>query len=650
LLIDAARKVGIEIKSICGGKAKCGKCRVKVNGNFVNKVTRSEKKLLSNDDIKNGYRLACCTKIFGNTEVYIPWSTLATKQRLQIAGEETKVEISPIIKKFKLKIPKISYTNKGIKIIETSHRTTPEPFLSKGIAGFEKIKDKLLKKFNVYIEKIDSEALKKISEIISNKKGEITVIVRNKEIIYVGLEEEITKLYGIAIDLGTTKIAIYLMDLETGKTIDAIGIMNPQITYGEDVISRLRYALESKDGSNRLKKIVLEKINKKINNICKKNKILPEKIMEAVIVGNTAMHHLFLGLPTKQLALSPFKPATNEEIQIKARKLGLTINRCGYVYFPSPIAGFVGSDHLAMIISSKIFEKEGNILRIDIGTNTEISLKTGDMITCCSTASGPAFEGANIKHGMRASQGAIDSVVIEKDTLNVMISTIDNYPPIGICGSGIIDCIAEMLKTEIIDSSGKIIGRKNGVRKGTDGKLEYILTKKGVNKESGIEDNKEVVKGSRKEVGKEIEKKHEKEVGKENQKENVNEDEKTDYITVNQHDIREIQLAKGAIRAGVDILIENANLSVKDIDKIVIAGAFGTYIDISSCMEIGMFPNIPINRFHQIGNAAGIGAKHFLISKKVREEAKELLKNIKYIELTTYSDFAKYFTNAMRFK
>jgi uncharacterized 2Fe-2S/4Fe-4S cluster protein (DUF4445 family) len=371
--------------------------------------------------------------------------------------------------------------------------------------------------------------------------------------------------------------------------------------------------------------------------------------MEAVIVGNTAMHHIFLGLSTKQLALSPFKPAISDEVQLKAKKLGLTINRCGYVYFPSPIAGFVGSDHLAMILSSKIFEKDRNVLGIDIGTNTEISLKTDDVITCCSTASGPAFEGANIKHGMRVSQGAIDSVVIEKDNLNVMISTIDNYPAIGICGSGIIDAVAEMLKTKIIDSSGKIIEDKKGVRTGTDGKLEYILTKRGVSKENETEANKELVKESRKEGGKEIEKRYEKEVGKENQKESVNGNEKTDYIAINQHDIREIQLAKGAIRAGIDILIENANLSVKDIDKIVIAGAFGTYIDISNCIKIGMFPNISINRFHQIGNAAGIGAKHFLISKSVREEAKELLKNIKYIELTTYPDFAKYFIEAMKF-
>lgn len=601
MLIDAARKVGIGIKSICGGKAKCGKCRVKVNGNFVNKVTRGEKKLLSNDDIKNGYRLACCTKIFGNTEVYIPWSTIATKQRLQIAGEEKPLELSPVIKKFRIKLLKSTISDKR--------------------SNFEKLRDELSEKFNVVVEKIDFELSKRLSEIIRTNRWNVAVIVRDKDIIFVGSEEEMKKIYGIAIDLGTTKIAIYLVDLETGETIDAIGLMNPQITYGEDVISRLRYALENKDGSNRLKEIVLEKINEEINNICEINSISSNQIMETVVVGNTTMQHIFLNLPIKQLAVSPFEPAINDVVKIKARELELTINKHGYVYFPPPIAGFVGSDHLAMILSSKIFEKDRNVLGIDIGTNTEIALKTDDVINCCSTASGSAFEGANIKHGMRASKGAIDSMVIEKDNLNVMISTIDNYPPIGICGSGILDCIAEMLKTKIIDSSGKIIRDKKGVRTGNDGKLEYILTEKGLNKEGGRKGKKEVIKES----------------------------EEVDYITITQNDIREIQLAKGAIRAGIDILLEDSHLNERDIDRIIIAGAFGTYLDISNSIEIGMFPNIPINKFHQIGNAAGIGAKQLLISKKMREKAKELLKNIKYVELTTYRNFVKYFANAMKF-
>jgi len=527
-----------------------------------------------------------------------------------MGGEETKVELSPIIKKFIIKIPKVS----------------PEVFLNDERSNFKRTKEEILKNFNITIEKIDSEALKKITEIISketeeiikNKEVELGVIVRNKEIIYADLESEIKKIYGIAIDLGTTKIAIYLMDLETGKTIDTFAIMNPQIAYGEDVISRLKYVLENKNGRNKLRNIAIKKINEIIRDICKKNNVNKDQIFEVVAVGNTAMHHLLLGLPIKQLALLPFKSVITGEVEIKARDFELDINKFGYIYFPPPIAAFVGSDNLAMILSSKIFEKEGNVLGIDIGTNTEIVLKTDNVITCCSTASGPAFEGAHIKYGMRASEGAIDGVVIEPDNLNIMISTIDNYPPVGICGSGILDAVAEMLKTKIIDSSGRIVEVRKGVRKLSDGKLEYILVKKDLEGEVD------------KEGGKEIQ-------------------EEEDYITITQNDIREIQLAKGAIRAGIDILLESTKLSVKDIDQIIIAGAFGSCLDISSSIEIGMFPNIPINKFHQIGNAAGIGAKQILISENVREKAKELLKNIKYIELTTYPDFVKYFINAMKF-
>lgn len=657
-MLDAAKKVGINIKSICGGKAKCGKCRVKVSSKFVNEVTLEEKDLLSKEDIKNSYRLACCTKIFGDTEIYIPWSTLATKQRLQISGEETKVELSPIIKKFIIKIPKTSYTYNNVKIIKNSHEASPKTFSDNAKTGFEIIKDELLKNFNITIEKINSELLKNLSKKIRSNKWKIAVIVRNSEIVYVGSGEEIKEIYGIAIDLGTTKIAIYLVDLETGKTIDAIGIMNPQIAYGEDIISRLQYCIEKQEGSKKLREIVLEELNKEINIICKKNEISPAQIFEVVVVGNTAMQHLFLNLPIKQLALLPFKSVITDEVEIKARDFELDINKFGHIYFPPPIAGFVGSDNLAMLLSSQIFKRKGNVLGIDMGTNTEVVLKTDNLITCCSTASGPAFEGAHIKHGMRASAGAIDSVVIDKDSLNLMISTIDNYPSIGICGSGILDCVAEMLKAKIIDSNGKIVEVRKGVRKLSDGKLEYVLTKKVADKESEkiekkevkIESEKESRDGGVKNMEKKVEKDSDKETQKELDKETTKEiQEEEDYITITQNDIREIQLAKGAIRAGIDILLKNANLGVKDIDKVIIAGAFGTYLDIKSSIEIGMFPKLSINRFHQIGNAAGIGAKQILISKNVREKAKELLKNIKYIELTTYPDFIKYFTNAMKF-
>jgi len=645
-LLDAAKKIGINIKSICGGKAKCGKCRVKVSGKFSNEVTLEEKELLSNEDIRNGYRLTCCTKIFGDTEIYIPWSTLATKQRLQIGGEETKVELSPIIKKYLLKIPKTSYIYNNVKIIKNSHEAPPKTFSGNTKTGFEIIKDELLKNFNITIEKIDSELLKNLSEKIRSNRWKIAVIVRNSEIVYVGSGEEIKEIYGIAIDLGTTKIAIYLVDLETGKTIDAIGIMNPQIAYGEDIISRLKYVLENKNGRNKLRDIVIKKINEIIHDICGKNNVNKDQIFEVVVVGNTAMQHLFLNLPIKQLALLPFKSVITDEVEIKARDFELDINKFRHIYFPPPIAGFVGSDHLAMLLSSQIFKRKGNVLGIDMGTNTEVVLKTDNLITCCSTASGPAFEGAHIKHGMRASAGAIDSVVIEKDSLNLMISTIDNYPPIGICGSGILDCVAEMLKAKIIDSNGKIVEVRKGVRKLSDGKLEYVLTKIVADKESEKESRDGGVKNMEKKVEKDSDKETQKELDKETTKE-IQEEE--DYITITQNDIREIQLAKGAIRAGIDILLKNANLGVKDIDKVIIAGAFGTYLDIKSSIEIGMFPKLSINRFHQIGNAAGIGAKQILISKNVREKAKELLKNIKYIELTTYPDFVKYFSKSMKF-
>jgi len=581
LLLDIAREAGVGLKSLCGGKGKCGKCKVMVNP--VNEATAIEKKLFTQDEIEEGYRLACCTTVREDTQVYIPPSSITEEQKLQIWGKEIEVKPSPPVRKFFLKLTKAT--------------------LSDVRPDFQRIREELKRKYDVKVESTDSKVLNIIGPTLRDSDWSITAIVRGSEIIGVEPGNRTKESLGIAIDLGTSKIAFYLVDLLTGKSINIYGITNPQIAYGEDVLSRIHYAGNTRTNLKKLKSEVLKAINLAIKKICRESKVERGDILEATLVGNTAMHHIFLGLPVKQLGLAPFTMATNEPLEIKAREVSLEIYPGGYIYLPPPIAGFVGSDHLAMLIASEIERKEGNLIAIDIGTNTEIALKTKGRIISCSCASGPAFEGAHIKHGMRAAPGAIERVNIDSKSLTVNVATIDDRAPLGICGSGILDGISEMLRVGIIDSSGKINSGYKGVRRIKRGKsLEFLLAKKG-----------------RRE------------------------------ITITQQDVSEIQLAKGAIRTGIEILLEEAGVKTQDIDGVIVAGAFGTYIDPLKAVRIGMFPEIDIGKFNQVGNAAGIGAKAILISKKLRQETNQLAKRVKYLELATHSNFFEHFTSAVRF-
>ncbi|NIN91941.1 DUF4445 domain-containing protein [bacterium] len=581
LLLDIARGAGVGLKSICGGKGKCGKCRVMVNP--ANEATAIEKKLFTQDEIDEGYRLACRTTIREDTQVYVPPSSITEEQKLQIWGKEIEVKPSPPVRKFFLRLARAS--------------------LSDTRSDFQRIKQELKRKYNVKVNSVDSKVLNIIGPTLRDCNWSITVVVRGSEIIGVQPGNRTKQSLGIAIDLGTSRIAFYLVDLPTGESINIYGITNPQIAYGEDVLSRINYAGSTRGNLEKLKSGVLQAINMAIEKICKGSKVDRGDIVESTLVGNTAMHHIFLGLPVKQLGMAPFTMAINQHLEIKAREVGLEISPGGYTYFPPPIAGFVGSDHLAMLIASGIERKKGNLIAIDIGTNTEIALKTKERVISCSCASGPAFEGAHIKHGMRAASGAIERVSISSKSLAVNVTTIDDKSPVGICGSGILDGISEMLRVGIIDSSGKINSGYKGVRKIKRGEsLEFVLAGKGKRE-----------------------------------------------ITITQQDVSEIQLAKGAIRSGIEILLEKVGLKTQDVNQVIVGGAFGTYIDPLKAVRIGMFPEIDIGKFNQVGNGAGIGAKAILISQKLREQANQLAKRIEYLELATHSNFLEHFSRAIRF-
>jgi len=410
---------------------------------------------------------------------------------------------------------------------------------------------------------------------------------------------------GLAVDVGTTKIAAYLLDLESGDVLAVRGAMNPQISYGEDVISRIAYSNENEGGRETLQGKVVAALNGMIAEMCGDVDVSSQQIVEAVIVGNTAMHHLLAGLPVRQLAMAPYVPAVDEALDLPAGEIELGISPGAFIHLPPNIAGFIGADHVSMVLSTDLWQAEKTVIALDIGTNTEITLAVGGRMLSCSCASGPAFEGAHIRDGMRAAPGAIERVQIKNGQPNIY--TIGEKLPVGICGSGILDAVAELLKDGIIDHRGSFQEGAPNVKEGMSSRhKEFLLVP--------AEDTGH---------------------GKD--------------IVVTRSDVNEIQLAKGAIRAGLEILLEEGGIATGDIDEFIIAGAFGTYLDVGSAMTVGMFPELPRERFRQVGNAAGTGAQQMLISAERRRVADEIPERVEYVELTTHAGFEKTFMKALFF-
>jgi uncharacterized 2Fe-2S/4Fe-4S cluster protein (DUF4445 family) len=444
--------------------------------------------------------------------------------------------------------------------------------------------------------KIDIDVLRNISSDLRTWNWQARASLRESEVIALLPTSGFS--LGLAVDLGTTKIAGYLVDLTTGMTLASKGVMNPQISYGEDITSRMLYAIKSGEESQRLQHLVVSAIDQLAIELCKQVQAQPQEILDIVIVGNTAMHHLLLGLPVAQLANSPFIAAVQEGVDIKARDIGSHLSPGSYVHVLPNVAGYVGADHVAMLIAIDAGNIDRNTIAIDIGTNTEVSLISKGKIIAASCASGPAFEGGHISHGMRAASGAIERLRIIKG--DIIYQTIDNAPPIGICGSGIIDSLSQLYLSGTLGENGRFKPDGSHIRK-NGSQLEFVLV------------------------------------------------EQSDFhpaITITQHDVRELQLAKAAIRAGIQILLETDGLTEDDIQQVIIAGAFGTYIDVSSAITVGMLPSLPLNRFSQVGNAAGLGAKIALLSNSKRQQARDIASRVQYVELATRNSFRQTFLRA----
>jgi uncharacterized 2Fe-2S/4Fe-4S cluster protein (DUF4445 family) len=572
-LLDCARQLSVDLVSICGGIGNCERCKVQVISGQVSQISLEEEASLSAKELEQGYRLACMAYPLSDIKLHVPPESLTALQRTQIEGLEVNVEPDPPVRGLDAQL-----TPPTLASPQADAQNLWAALAAQGIGS----------------GRIDFHVQQNLSKQVRENDWQLRVALRGDEIV--ALDAPSTRWLGLAVDIGTTKVAGYLIDLESGKTLAAKGLMNPQISYGEDVVSRIVAASKSPADAARLQSLLTDALSQLAAELCAETNTKPTDIVEAVVVGNTAIHHLFLGLPVKQLGLSPYVPAVDDALDIKAREIGLNIAPGAYVHLLPNIAGYVGADHVAMLLATRLAETNGVTLAIDIGTNTEICLNNKGKMTSVSCASGPAFEGAHIKFGMRAAPGAIEHVWLENDRLE--IQTIAGEPPVGICGSGLLDVVAQMRLNNIVDRSGKI-GEHALVRR-QDSRVEFLLAER-----QGLDD-----------------------------------------ITISQKDVRELQLAKAAIRLGIQALVEAEGLSENDLEQITIAGAFGTFIDIQSAIIIGMLPNLPLERFMQVGNAAGTGARLALISQSERLKAQQIAEQDGYIELAKMPDFNRKFAQA----
>jgi len=575
-ILNCAHRLGIQLVSLCGGLGKCRGCKIRVMEGNLSEITPVQQGIFTGKELETGWRLACQTYPQSDCSVYVPPESLGTQQRLQVEGREIDIPLDSPIKSVACKIE--------------------PPSLAKPAADAENLLEKISAPGPI---DLDIRVLRGLSTRLREWNWNLTAHIRNRELVAVSPPN--SRPIGLAVDLGSTKIAGYLIDMETGKRLISQGIMNPQISNGEDIITRINFAVRSSDGRALMADLAREGMMKLAENLCAEAGAETGDILEAVIVGNTAMHHLMLGLPVRQLAISPFVPAVRGDLNVKSRDIGLDFAPGAYVYLPPNIAGFVGADHVAALTATDGEWGHGNGMLIDIGTNTEISLIARGKITSVSCPSGPTFEGYHIRDGMRASPGAIEKIYLGSE--GIRYKTIDDAEPIGICGSGILDAISQLYLSAVLDRGGRMLEGSHSHVVKKNGRLEFILVPQ-------------------------------------------EEDRRRPEISITQKDVREVQLGKAAIQAAIEILMEVEAISPKEIDKVIIAGAFGSYIDISNAIAIGMLPSLPLSRFNQVGNAAGIGARLFLLSSTKRKEVRDLLSRVKYLELAGTPEFSKAFTHA----
>jgi uncharacterized 2Fe-2S/4Fe-4S cluster protein (DUF4445 family) len=613
-VLDAARQMGVQIESICGGLLTCGKCKVIIEeGDFpkhgvtsspahVSPPGEEETTLLARMN-SSQYRLSCTAHVHGDVLVTVPEESRATKQIIRKSATQRTITIKPAIRQVYVEVDAAE--------------------LGEHQGDWGRLQGALAQQWQLEQVAVDLPVLRKLQETLRKGKWKVTVTLwQNIQVLDVqpGYKEGA---YGLAVDIGSTTIAAHLCDLRTGEILATESAMNPQVTYGEDLMSRISYAMMHNDGLDKMQRAVIDALNKLAVQAARQAGIRSNNIYEAVLVGNTTMVHILLGINPIELGGAPFALANRDSMDVKARDLKLKLNPAANLHILPAEAGHVGADNVGVLLAETPYDHETLSLIVDVGTNAEIVLGNQHWMYSASSPTGPAFEGAQIAYGIRAAPGAIERVRIDPETKEPRFRVIGeerwsnewpgrdvtdldqqpNHLATGICGSGIIEAIVEMFLTGIILPDGRF-NRNCPTSRIIEHheKPAYILA-----------DEVYTATG--------------------------------DPILVTQDDVRNIQLAKAALYAGVKLLMIRADVSA--VDRIIMAGAFGSYIDPKYAMLLGLIPDCDLKNVYAVGNAAGDGARIALLNSDKRTEAEQVAHKVTYIETAVAPDFQDEYVKAM---
>lgn len=590
-LLEAVSRIDdLHLDAPCGGKGTCGKCKIKVFNGELSEPAEKEMEFLSDREKDNGYRLACMVTVTGDMDILV--DDLYDKSQILTSHHGFTGDLNPLIQKKYLTLPKPSLDDQRDDL------------------------SRILESIPLNNAVVALPLRKKIPNLLLEAEYAVTAVYSTNTLISVEPGDTENSNYGIAIDIGTTTVAVYLLDIKTGKIIDTESGLNSQKNFGADVISRIEFSMQ---GPEKLK-MLQDKIVSQIGNMCisleARNGISKNSIYSITLAGNTTMLHLVFGIDPSGIALAPFIPGFLQAMNIPSSELGNFPLDCIIYSLPS-ISGYVGADIVAGILATRMHEREELSLLIDIGTNGEIVFGNREKLYACSTAAGPAFEGAHISCGMGGVKGAVDSVAIENDVIRY--TTIGDTDAVGICGSGIIDIVALLLKSGIIDFTGRMQNAEEVEKEST----ATLLKKLKVDRDGSAII---VAKSSNSGTG--------------------------DDVIFTQKDVREVQLAKAAISAGVATLLNKAGRDLNEIENVFIAGGFGSYISKKSAAAIGLIPAELLDRTESVGNTAGLGAMTCALSSMSEENFRDCgkIKDLtEYIELSTDSFFNMKYMDEMRF-
>ncbi|GAB4471622.1 MAG: ASKHA domain-containing protein [Anaerolineae bacterium] len=599
LLAEAARLAGVEINQPCGGQGRCGRCAVQVTSGTVRRRSTLR---LSADDIADGFALACQTVVEGDVTVHVPPQEQIERH---LTTERVAVEMP---------VPP-GYDPASMQPVRRVSLTLPPPSLEDQTDDWSRLKTALRQQAGIEQVEASLEQIRGLGRVLRQADWQVAVTVEMDSWDRPGGPARLIRvepgpaaadapLWGLAIDIGTTTVSVWLVDLLSGEVKAQAAEYNGQIARGEDVISRIIYASKG-DGLAELSALVLKTINTLIGTLCKRVQIQPEEIVRAAISGNSTMIHLLLAIPPESIRLEPFVTAINQPPTLPAHQIGVAMHPDGIVDCLPGVASYVGADITAGVLSSGMQEGDDVVLFIDVGTNGEMVLGSSDWLVTCACSAGPAFEGAGVTHGMRASQGAIEEVWINSSDYEPTYRVIGGVKPRGLCGSGLISLIAEMFLTGVLDKAGNINLALDTprVREGAHGP-EYVVAWAG-----------ETAAG--------------------------------EDIVITRVDIDNLLRAKAAIYAGFLVLAESVGIPLEAAQRVLIGGSFGKYINVEKAVEIGLLPDVPWDRFSFLGNTSVKGAYLALLDRGRRARIGEIASSMTYIELSADNSFYEAFMSAL---